>query len=179
MSLLAVDTMEAPLEVVRIKRRTRGSQTKVILVVDDDEDTIASVASIGHKVGYRVIGATSGEECLSMLSLAAPHLIMLDVMMPQLDGFETCRRARRDPNGMHVPIAFLTARNAVEDVKHGVAVGGDEFIVKPFDARHLVERMAFMISCAHKLRAHRTRCSSKGGPPGAWMTARPGRFDTP
>jgi DNA-binding response OmpR family regulator len=180
MSLLTIDAIEVPREaphkVALAKRPTE--KTKLILVVDDEQETIALVASIGQKAGYRVFGATSGDECLSMLSRMAPHLIMLDLNMPQLDGFETCRRARRDPNGALVPIAFLTARNTVEDVKHGVDVGGDEFIVKPFDPRQLVERIAFMISCTHLLSAHRMRHSSRRGPPGAWIPARPGRFET-
>jgi DNA-binding response OmpR family regulator len=173
MDLLTIETSEAPLAVMHAKRPAEDTKTKLILVVDDDNDTIAAVASIGRKAGYRVLGAASGEECLSMLSRIAPHLIMLDVNMPQLDGFETCRRARRDPNGVHIPIAFLTARKTVEDVKDGVAAGGDEFIVKPFDARHLVERMTFMISCTHALSAHRLPDSSRRGPPGAWLRIRP------
>jgi DNA-binding response OmpR family regulator len=176
MSLLTIDAVEVPHKVTLAKRP--AEKIKLILVVDDEQETIALVASIGQKAGYRVFGATSGDECLSMLSRMAPHLIMLDLNMPQLDGFETCRRARRDPNGALVPIAFLTARNTIEDVKHGVDVGGDEFIVKPFDPRHLVERIAFMISCTHLLSAHRTRHSSRRGPPGAWIPTRPGRFET-
>ena len=175
MSLLTIDAAVVPLTVAQAMRP--AERTKLILVVDDEDETIALVAGIGKEAGYRVLGATSGEECLSMLSRMAPHLIMLDLNMPRLDGFETCRRARRDPNGALVPIAFLTARNTVEDVKHGADVGGDEFIVKPFDARHLVERMAFLISCTHMLSAHRMRRSPKSVPLGAWMPARPGRFE--
>jgi two-component system, OmpR family, response regulator len=175
MDLSTIERAEAPLSIVPPRRVAEKNKTPLILIVDDDEDTIASVASIGRKAGYKVIGASGGEECLSMLSRIAPHLIMLDVNMPELDGFETCRRARLAPNGMLVPIAFLTARQTIEDVKRGVAAGGDEFIVKPFDARYLVERVALMISCAHALSAHRQRSSAKHGPPGAWLPARPRR----
>jgi DNA-binding response OmpR family regulator len=97
---------------------------------------------------------------------------MLDVNMADLDGFETCRRARGDPNGARVPIAFLTARKTVEDVKRGVAAGADEFIVKPFEATQLVERIEFMISRSHLLSARRMHRSSKRGPPGAWLPVR-------
>lgn len=160
-----VETTEESLVFSSAKRLPEENKSRVILVVDDDSDTIALVASIGRKAGYTVFGASSGEECLSMLWRVTPQLIMLDVKMPGLDGFETCRRVRSDPNVAHVPIAFLTARKTVDDVKYGVAAGGDDFIVKPFDATQLVERVEFLISRGHLLSVSRTRRSSKLGPP--------------
>jgi pilus assembly protein CpaF len=156
------------------KRLAEESKPKVILVVDDDADSAALVESIGRKAGYEVFTAANGEECLSMMSRIAPQLIMLDVNMTGLDGFETCRRVRDQPNGAHVSIAFLTARKTVEDVKRGVAAGADDFIVKPFNAMQLVERFEFMTSRSRLLSAHRTDPSAKSGPPGAWLPVQPG-----
>jgi DNA-binding response OmpR family regulator len=148
-----------------LKRLPEENKSKVVLVVDDDAETIALVASIGRKAGYTVFSAASGEECLSMLWRVTPELIMLDVKMPGLDGYETCRRIRSDPNVAHVPIAFLTARKTVDDVKRGVSVGGDDFIVKPFDGTQLVDRIELLVSRGHMLSTTRSRRSSKVGVP--------------
>jgi DNA-binding response OmpR family regulator len=170
---------EDPLGFSQTKRLAEEVRPKIILIADDDADTIALVESIGRKAGYRVFGAASGEECLSLLPRVKPQLIMLDVNMAELDGFETCRRVRSDPHGAHVPIAFLTARKTVNDVKRGVAAGADDFVVKPFDAVQLVERIEFMTSCSHLLNEHRRRRSSKFGPPGAWLPIPLRRVATP
>jgi CheY-like chemotaxis protein len=147
------------------KRLSEENKSKLILAVDDDSETLAMLASIGNRAGYTVFIATSGEECLSMLWRVTPQLIMLDVKMPGLDGFETCRRIRSDPNVAHVAVAFLTARKTVEDLKRGVAVGGDDFLVKPFNATQLLERIEHLISRGHLITANRARRSSKIGPP--------------
>lgn len=167
-----VKKAEESLAFSRARQLAEEIKIKVILVVDDDADTISLVESIGRKAGYKVVGAGSGEECLFVFSRVAPQLIMLDVNMLGLDGFETCRRLRADPNGARVPIAFVTARKTIEDVRRGVAAGADDFLVKPFDPIQLVERIEFMISCSHLLRAHRMRRLSKLGPPGAWLPIR-------
>lgn len=136
-------------------------KSKVILIVDDDEDIVATVASIGRKAGYTVLGASSGEECLAVLWCVTPQLIMLDVNMPNLDGFETCRRIRGYHNFSHVPIAFLTARRTPADVKRCITAGGDDFIVKPFKGTQLVERIEFLMSQHHQLSLRRARRAEK------------------
>lgn len=141
------------------KRLPEENKSKIILVVDDDPDTVDLVSSIGRKAGYMVLGATSGEECLSMLFRVTPQLILLDVKMTGLDGFEICRRVRSDPNVARVPIAFLTARKTVEDVRRGLAVGADDFIVKPFLATKLLERIEFLTTNNQLLRRRRKRRS--------------------
>jgi pilus assembly protein CpaF len=170
-----IKTIEEAPAFSRARRLAEKIKTTNILIVDDDADTIALLESIGRKAGYNVFSASSGKECLSLLPQIKPQLIMLDVNMPDVDGFETCRRVRGEPDGTHVSIAFLTARKTVEDVKRGVAAGADDFIVKPFNAVHLVERIEFMTARSRLLSAHRTRRSSKPGPPGAWLPVRPGR----
>ena len=143
------------------KRLPEGNKSKVIVIVDDDEDMIRTVASIGRKAGYTVFGASSGEECLSVLWRVTPQLIMLDVNMAALDGFETCRRVRGYRNFSNVPIAFLTARKTPADVKRCIAAGGDDFIVKPFNGTQLIERIEFLISRNHLLSVRRARRAEK------------------
>ena len=149
------------------KQSPGDSRHKVILVVDDDPTTINLVMQIGRGAGYSVFGASSGEECLSMLWQVTPQLIMLDVRMRGLDGFETCRRLRGDHNIPNIPIAFLTARKTVADVTRGIAVGADDFIVKPFDATQLVERAGFLISSGPMLSARRALRASRLRPAGS------------
>jgi DNA-binding response OmpR family regulator len=90
------------------------------------------------KAGYIFFGTTSGPECL--LSRIEPRLILLDVQMPDMDGFETCRHSRKDWRLARVPIAFLTALKRPADVHAGMA-GGNDFILKPFNPDVLLNRV--------------------------------------
>jgi DNA-binding response OmpR family regulator len=80
---------------------------------------------------------------LALVMRVVPQLILLDIQMSEMDGFETCRRLRADMRFKHLPIAFLTARQSVEDVRTGTAAGGNDFIVKPFDHEKFVERLSY------------------------------------
>src|SRR5476649_853460 len=91
--------------------------------------------------GYTFLAVGSGRECLTMLTRLAPRLILLDIQMPEMDGLETCRRIRAIREMAHVPIAFLTASKSPEDVRAGLAAGGNDFIVKPFDIKKLLLRV--------------------------------------
>jgi DNA-binding response OmpR family regulator len=146
-----------PLAAPGAKRLPEENKSKLILVVDDDADTVELVASIGRKAGYTVFGAKSGEECISMLWRVKPRLILLDVSMGGLDGFATCRQIRRDVGIAQVPIAFLTGHHTADDVNRCVAVGGDDFIVKPFSGTHLAKRIEFLTSRGQQLMASRMR----------------------
>ena len=119
---------------------------KVVLGVDDQPENIMMLESIIESQGFTFFGASSGMECLSLVQRVNPRLILLDVQMPEMDGYETCRRLRRMIQFRTMPIAFLTARKEVEDVKTGIAVGGNDFIVKPFDPVKLVNRVVHWTS---------------------------------
>ncbi|GII04725.1 response regulator transcription factor [Planobispora takensis] len=110
-----------------------------ILVVEDDPNIrdIVEVALRFH--GFRVRGVTTGGEALDEVHRDPPALVVLDVMLPDIDGFEVCRRIRaRDP---HTPVIFLTARDATSDTVHGLALGGDDYVAKPFSVEALVARI--------------------------------------
>lgn len=141
----------------RQERVAFEKKSKLILAVDDDSEILSMLANIGNRAGYTVHVATSGAECLSMLGEMTPHLIMLDVKMPGLDGFETCRRIRSDPKVAEVPVAFLTARRTAEDFKRGMAVGCDDFVIKPFNATRLLNRIQHLIARGHMPRPHGAR----------------------
>jgi two-component system, OmpR family, response regulator len=110
------------------------------LLVVDDEDNLRSMldAALSHH-GYQVVTAGNGREAMELATSAMPDLILLDVMMPELDGFDVVRRLR--DRYVKTPIIFLTARDAVEDRVRGLTLGGDDYLVKPFSLEELVARV--------------------------------------
>lgn len=125
---------------------TAGNRSKVIIGVDDARANLALLDAALQSAGYTFIGASSGPEALDVLNRVRPRLILLDVRMPEMDGFETCRRIRLRNDLVRVPVAFVTACKTESDVRAGVAVGGNDFIVKPFTVAHLLERAAYWVS---------------------------------
>ncbi len=109
------------------------------LLLVDDEDNLRSMleAALRHS-GFEVTAVASGRAALGAAGAAAPDIIVLDVMMPDLDGFEVCRRLRTDGN--RTPVLFLSARDATEDKVRGLTIGGDDYLVKPFSLEELVAR---------------------------------------
>lgn len=114
-----------------------GSQH--ILVVDDEPSIVDAVATTLRYEGYRITEAKSGQEALSAAQDNEFDLIVLDVMLPDLDGFRVTRRLRED--GIRVPVLFLTARDAVDDKIAGLTVGGDDYVTKPFALAEVVARI--------------------------------------
>ncbi len=120
---------------------TRAAESVAILGVDDDIDQLIVLQTHLDAAGFTFFGATSGEEALKLVRSTAPRLIILDVMMRGLDGFETCRRLRLDLTQAGVPILLLTACKTEADVRRAQAVGANDFIVKPIDAARLAARV--------------------------------------
>jgi two-component system sensor histidine kinase/response regulator len=118
-----------------------GPGTKVVLGVDDAAENLFLLQSAVKAGGYTFMGARSGAECLSLLTRVVPRLILLDIEMPNMDGFETCRQIRAIPELRQIPIAFLTARKTSDDVKKCLEAGGNDFIIKPFDMMKLLDRV--------------------------------------
>ncbi|HET6894542.1 MAG TPA: response regulator [Candidatus Baltobacteraceae bacterium] len=114
---------------------------KRILVVDDDRNLRKIIQTNLELAGYDVSTAANGEEALSMLDSMQPDLIVLDVMMPIMDGYEVARRVRRHPSNTHVPIIMLTAKSEVEDKLAGFEAGADDYITKPFGPQELLARV--------------------------------------
>jgi two-component system, OmpR family, response regulator len=120
-----------------------NNRSKIVVGVDDMAESLSLVGHIVSDAGYVFMGAAGGAECLALVARIVPQFILLDVEMPKMDGFETCRRLRADWRLTHVPIAFLTARKTSEDVRKGMAVGGNDFVLKPFDRAKLIERLNY------------------------------------
>ena len=112
-----------------------------ILVVDDEIYIVHILDfSLGME-GYEVLTALDGEQALEKARNEKPDLIVLDIMMPKLDGYETCRRLKAEPETKDVPVILLSAKGRNVDQKVGFEVGADDYITKPFSPRKLVERI--------------------------------------
>jgi len=112
--------------------------THKILVIDDDDNTLWLVSALLQHQGYEVLKTPSPLEGLKMAKDQKPDLVLLDVMMPEMDGWEVCRRLREFSE---IPILFITAKTAIKDVVRGLEIGGDDYVVKPFDNRELIARV--------------------------------------
>ena len=122
-------------------RSAEETAGKRILVVDDDRNLRKIIQTNLELAGYDVSTAANGEEALRLLDSMQPDLIVLDVMMPMMDGYEVARRIRRHPSNTHVPIIMLTAKSEVEDKLAGFEAGADDYITKPFGPQELLARV--------------------------------------
>lgn len=116
-----------------------------LLVVDDEQDLLWALSRGLGSAGHEIVTARTGAEALGQARKHRPDLIVLDIMIPQPDGLEVCRRMRADPVLRDIPILFLTARRSVEDRLRGLEDGGDDYLIKPFDIRELRARVAALL----------------------------------
>lgn len=119
-------------------------KTKV-LVVDDDEDGLYILKLLLTKMKYEVHTAKDGEEALEKAEMLVPDIILLDVMMPKLNGFEVCKRVKQSPEGMYIPIILLTAKSELTSKIEGLDCGADEYLTKPYDMHELTARIRSML----------------------------------
>ncbi len=110
----------------------------IILVVDDNPDLVDGVKLTLEMEGFQVLAATSGQQALEVLGRITPDLILADIMMPNLDGYQLYIRVHNDSRWVHVPFIFLTAKTSKEDIRKGKEMGADDYITKPFDPQDLV-----------------------------------------
>ena len=121
-----------------------------ILVVDDESDAVELISFNLKAAGFDVVTATDGAEALKTARLQAPDLILLDVMLPEIDGLEVCKLLRRDPATAAIPIIMLTAKAAEIDRVLGLELGADDYITKPFSPRELVLRVRKLVERRQK-----------------------------
>lgn len=118
-----------------------NSISQTVFIVDDVPQNVQLAATALREQGYTVSFATSGREALERIPLVQPDLILLDVMMPELNGFEVCRQLKANSTVAAVPIIFLTALNDSDSIIEGFAVGGVDYVTKPFNTTELVARV--------------------------------------
>jgi DNA-binding response OmpR family regulator len=113
--------------------------TKKILIVDDEPNIIVPLQFLMEKSGYQVLIAQSGEEALESVSKNRPDLILLDIMLPGIDGYEVCEILRLNPEWKDTKIIFLTAKGREVDIAKGMVLGADEYITKPFSNQQIID----------------------------------------
>ncbi len=118
---------------------------KRVLVVDDEPNIVLSLEFLMRKAGFEVEVARNGQEALEAIARQPPDVLLLDVMMPEMDGFEVCERLRADPRGRATKVVMLTARGRDSERQRGLALGADVYVTKPFSTRELVARVKAML----------------------------------
>ena len=122
-------------------RVVEETRVRNIIIVEDDEDIADSIRYNLDREGFRVRVAVTGEDALSLILNGPPSLILLDLNLPGMSGFEICRRLRAEPSTATIPILMLTARADETDKVLGLNIGADDYITKPFSMRELVARV--------------------------------------
>jgi DNA-binding response OmpR family regulator len=109
-----------------------------VLIAEDEPNIVASLEFLLRQSNYDVRVARDGEEALRLVASFAPHLVLLDVMMPRKSGFEVCRHIRGNPAWRHVKVMMLSAKGRDSDIDQGLALGADAYVTKPFSTKALL-----------------------------------------
>ncbi|MFZ5814377.1 MAG: response regulator [Bacillota bacterium] len=125
-----------------MKPKEDGLVALRILLIEDDPDIQKMVQlSLKYQGGHQVSVASGGREGLQKAGAEKPDLILLDVMMPEMDGYETCKRLKADPVTQHIPVVFLSARAQQSEIQKGKELGAIGYLVKPFDPMNLSSQL--------------------------------------
>lgn len=124
--------------------------SKKILVVDDEKDYVRVIKQTLTNEGYEVITAFNGKEAIEKVRNEAPNLMILDINMPGIGGYEVCKKLREDPLYKRLPIIMLTVRKDIEDQVKGMKLGSDEYMIKPFDPEELLLRVKNILQVSEK-----------------------------
>ncbi len=124
--------------------RLADTRTK-ILVVDDEPDTLIPLTRALEADNYAVIGAADGAEALEKVTAETPDLILLDLMLPKVNGYEVCMKLKEDPLTRHIPIIMLSAKGEIKDKVLGIEIGAEDYVTKPFDLLELKTRIRALL----------------------------------
>ena len=122
--------------------------TKKVLIVDDEINIVTALEFLLQKSGYEVMAAQNGDEALRRVESFAPDLVLLDVMMPRISGYEVCRRMRERADWKHIKIVMLSAKGREAEVSKGVSLGADLYVTKPFSNSELVGKIGELLAGA-------------------------------
>ncbi len=120
-----------------------------ILVVDDNEQNLELLQAYLEDIDCNTVSAYDGQEALEVIAKEAPDLILLDVMMPKMSGFEVCKRVKNDPKTSEIPVIMVTALNKFGDIERGINSGTDDFLSKPINKLELLTRVKTMLKLKH------------------------------
>ena len=121
-----------------------------ILIVDDEPSIVVPIQFLMEQQGYNVLVAENGEDALDIIYKYKPDLILLDIMLPRIDGYEVCEIVRLDPRYRDIKIIFLTAKGREVEIAKGLALGADAYITKPFSNTELVSKVKELLAITHE-----------------------------
>jgi len=124
--------------------------THSVLVVDDEPNIVLSLEFLMKNAGHEVRIAKDGAEAIAAFQDKVPDLVLLDIMVPKLDGYAVCELIRANPDWRHVPIIILTAKGRETEKEKGLSAGADDFVTKPFSTRDVVERVEKFLSAGRE-----------------------------
>ncbi len=133
----------------RKKKETEWEKSPTILVVDDNQENLELLQAYLEDFDCQTIPAGDGLQALEIIADNTPDLILLDVMMPKMSGFEVCKRLKNDPKTSDIPIIMVTALNEFGDIERGIDSGTDDFISKPVNKLELLTRVRTMLKLKH------------------------------
>ena len=133
----------------RVKSEKEQEKTPVVLVVDDNQQNLELLQAYLEDMDCETVPARDGLEALEIIGKKSPDLILLDVMMPKMSGFEVCKRIKNDPKTADIPIIMVTALNEFGDIERGIDSGTDDFISKPVNKLELTTRVKTMLKLKH------------------------------
>jgi len=119
---------------------------KRVLIADDEPNIIASLEFLMEQAGFEVRLAANGKEALALVASFGPDLVILDVMMPEMNGYEVCQRLKSDPATRAVKVVMLSAKGREVEVAKGLELGADAYVTKPFSTRELVAKVREMLA---------------------------------
>ena len=152
-----------------IRRSSTSQQMKPkILIVDDEPDVVQLIEYNLKSAGYDVMTSTDGQDALQQARASSPDLIILDLMLPEVDGLDVCKVLRRDTGTAGIPIVMLTAKASETDRVLGLELGADDYVTKPFSPRELVLRVKRLLRSESLIRAMRSD-SSRSRTPSAML----------
>jgi DNA-binding response OmpR family regulator len=123
---------------------------KEILIVDDEPSIVVPIQFLMEQQGYNVLVAENGEDALDIIYKYKPDLILLDIMLPRIDGYEVCEIVRLDPKYRDIKIIFITAKGREVEIAKGLALGADAYITKPFSNTELVSKVKELLAITHE-----------------------------
>jgi CheY-like chemotaxis protein len=132
-----------------VKLEKEQEKTPVVLVVDDNQQNLELLQAYLEDIDCETVPAHDGPEALEIISDSPPDLILLDVMMPKMSGFEVCKRIKNDPKTSDIPVIMVTALNEFGDIERGIDSGTDDFLSKPVNKLELITRVKIMLKLKH------------------------------
>jgi len=127
----------------------KEDKTPVVLVVDDNQQNLELLQAYLEDLDCRTVPAHDGQEALKIIAEESPDLVLLDVMMPRMSGFEVCKRIKNDPKTSDIPVIMVTALNEFGDIERGIDSGTDDFLSKPVNKLELLTRVKTMLKLKH------------------------------